>query len=426
MKNYYLFVILAFCFFTATAQKLVYTTDIDRFWTAYDRIHNTPDSATQVQLMQQLYIDPGTAGLKAFMKARDYDAKLYVQLIRKYPKFWQSIRKNTLQIKSQEPAINKSVANFKKLYPEIKPASMYFTIGGLRSGGTTTGDMVLIGTEIASADQNTDASELSDWLKNVFKNQNSANIVALNVHEYVHTQQKMGGNTVLSQCIAEGAADFIAELVMQKPNNSTYMIYGREHEADLKEKFKTDMFSPALQRWLYNGSSSGHADLGYFIGYRICQAYYQRAADKKQAIKTIIELNTADDTQVEDFLRRSSYYPAPIDKAALQAKFGQLQPYVLSLSPAIEGQKNVSAALTELTINFSQPMTKDISISLGDSGTEHFPFTGVIGYAEDKRSLKLKMTLKPGTAYEFVLTDRSFKSQDGYPLKERKVQFEVQ
>ncbi|MDB5115619.1 MAG: putative Zn-dependent protease [Mucilaginibacter sp.] len=313
MKHIYLLA-FTFCFpLLIQAQqrnfKVVCTADIDRFWEAYDSVATTSDTAKQADFMQRLYVDEGTPGLKAFMKARNYNAKLWATLIDKYPKFWKSIRSNTLSVKSQVSAITKSIDNFRKLYPEMRPAKMYFTVGGLRSGGTTTGNMVLIGAEIATADKNTDASELSDWFKNTFKNQQPTNLVSLNVHEYVHTQQKAGnGQFLLAQTIMEGSADFIAELVTRKKNNNAYMIYGRAHEQELKEKFRVEMFSEAMGNWLYNGSDSPHADLGYFMGYAICQAYYQHHADKKQSIKKIIELDYTNKQQITDFLMQSEYY----------------------------------------------------------------------------------------------------------------------
>ena len=147
--------------FVSTAQesKKVFTIDIDNFWIAYDSIQTTRDSLKQIGLIQNLYIDKGTKGLKAFMAARDYNAKLWVQLIRLYPKFWNSIRPNTLSAKSYAPAIEQSINKFKELYPGLKEAKMYFTVGGLRSGGTTMNDMVLIGSEIATGNASTDVSE---------------------------------------------------------------------------------------------------------------------------------------------------------------------------------------------------------------------------------------------------------------------------
>jgi hypothetical protein len=36
------------------------------------------------------------------------------------------------------------------------------------------------------------------------------------------------------------------------------------------------------------------ADLAYFVGYRIAQAYYDKAPDKKLAIETILNFEDAD------------------------------------------------------------------------------------------------------------------------------------
>lgn len=298
-----------------TNQK-VYTSDIDNFWRAYDSCLTTSDSLQQLHYLQTLYIDKGTEGLKAFMEARDYTAELWVRLIRKLPKFWSSIRPNTLTAKSKAIEIENSIQKLRTLYPELKEAKMYFTIGGLRSGGTTRNDMVLIGTEIATGNPTTDVSEFSNnWLGGVFKSQETGNIVPLNIHEYVHTQQKGKAQNLLGQSIREGACDFITELVMGKPLQNNYLVYGNQHEAELKEQFKLDMFTSSYSNWLYNGSNAKTvADLGYFMGYAICKAYYKNAPDKKRATKEIIELNYSDTTVVENFLKHAEYYTEPINK----------------------------------------------------------------------------------------------------------------
>ena len=44
------------------------------------------------------------------------------------------------------------------------------------------------------------------------------------------------------------------------------------------------------------------ADLGYYIGYKIAEAYYKNAADKKQAVKDILEIK-----DFNEFLKASKY-----------------------------------------------------------------------------------------------------------------------
>ena len=76
--------------------QTVFTDDVDHFWQAFDRVRATPDRARQVALMQRLYVDRGSEGLRAFMQARGYSAEEWVTQINKYPKFWASVRPNTL------------------------------------------------------------------------------------------------------------------------------------------------------------------------------------------------------------------------------------------------------------------------------------------------------------------------------------------
>lgn len=429
MQRYFFLLLFCCCVQLANAQTdapKVFTTDIDHFWEAYDSVQATGDSALQVALLQRLYVNRGTPGLKAFMEARDYSAALWASLIRRVPRFWSSVRPQTLAVKNYKASIEASLRRLKALYPKLRPATMYFTIGGLRSGGTTTGDMVLIGTEIAAGTAETDVSEFPDkWLAGVFREQKPDNIVALNIHEFVHTQQREGGNSLLDQSIKEGAADFITELVMGEALQSNYLQYGRAHEAVLKEAFKKEMFSGFSQNWLYNGSRAATvADLGYFMGYAICKAYYDKASNKKKAVRDIIGLNYSRSSAVEAFLERSGYYAEPLDKRALLAAFEAQQPVVSGLRPFANGAMDVDTALQELTILFSAPMNpRGYSINNGERGRDYSPITGVTGFSSDGRTFTLKVELKPAHDYEFVLTNRSFCSAGGYPLKSYTVKF---
>lgn len=406
---------------SAQTQSSIHTADIDHFWTAYDAIQKTKDLSEKIAIINKQYINKGTKGLKAFMTARQYNDTLWVELIGKLPKFWNSIRANTLSIKHKTAELEKAVKKLKEIYPDLKPAEMYFTIGGLRSGGTVKDNMVLVGAEIATGNANTDVSEFTNnWLKNVFKEQSLDNIVSLNIHEYIHTQQKPNGSSLLSQAIREGSCDFIAELVIQQPLQTKYLSYGKANTSSIKELFKKEMFFNDYTNWLYNGSQrAADADLGYYVGYEICKAYYQQAKNKKQAVKDIIELDFGNDQAVESFLETSGFYPEKIDKKGLVTAYQKMQPIVVSISPFSNGDKNVDVATKELRITFSKPMMpKRYSISFSEKGKANFPITTVKGQEDDDKTLVLNIDLKPQQDYEFIITNRSFRSKDGYPLKD--------
>ncbi|HTI08123.1 MAG TPA: hypothetical protein VL832_06190 [Puia sp.] len=77
-------------------EPTVLTSDIDHFWVAFDSLQTIKEKNTQIEVMQSMYIDKATFGLKMFMELRKFDASKLVESINKYPKFWKSIRSNTL------------------------------------------------------------------------------------------------------------------------------------------------------------------------------------------------------------------------------------------------------------------------------------------------------------------------------------------
>jgi len=416
-------IIFSLVFATAFSQKStrIFTSDIDNFWVAYDSIQKTNEYSGKLDLIKRLYTDKATKGLKAFMNARDYNDSVYVKVIEKYPKFWNSVRPNTLTIKTKTKELEAGVARLKQLYPELKDAEMYFTIGGLNAGGTVSGNMVLVGAELATGIGSTDVSEFKDeWLKGMFANQSLDNIVSLNIHEYIHTQQTGYQNRVLNQAIKEGSCDLIAELVMNESPKRKYISYGMAHEAEIKARFKKEMFTGNLANWFYNGRQKGEgADLGYYVGYVISKMYYRNTKDKKQAIKDIIELNYSDNKAVEDFLDKSKFFK---EKASTLVKEYQNQlPYVVKIEPA-NGSADVSTDTKELRITFSQEMVPGkYSFNLSDKGKEYNPMTKIAGMENNNKTLLVLVDLKPNKEYEFVLTNKGFISKEGRPLRDEKL-----
>jgi len=301
--------LISFIFSFGQNRGTIFTSDIENFWAAYDSVKSTSDSIKQIKFIQTLYLDKATEGLKDFIKLREHSAKRHLLNIFRYPKFWVSLRPKTLEIQNHISDIEKVISNFKNQYPDFKEPEIYFTIGILNSGGTTSTDKVLIGSEIACSDKTVDATELKQWLQDVFEL--NAPVVSLVAHELGHTQQKDLDRNVksnlLGYSIREGACDFLAELIYQ-PVLSPYMTYGNANEKELWTAFQQEMYGQEVKNWLYNGSQApnGNADLGYFIGYKICKSYYDNSKNKKKALEEIITLKY-DKESVEEFLKNSKY-----------------------------------------------------------------------------------------------------------------------
>lgn len=295
------------------AAPQVETDDIGRFWATFDAINAAPDRAAKLALIQEMYIDKGTPGLHALMAARRYTAEQYVDAIANYPKFWTSIRPLTHRAHDMAGPLAANLAKFRKLYPELRPASVTYAVGVLRTGGTTMGNQVLIGAEIALADETVDVSELPEPMRarlgTFFGTRPYLNNAQNNLHEYVHTQQRDSGDTLAQRVAYEGVAEFVAELVTSKKPPLELYRYGPAHRDEVRARFRAEMDGTDWGNWLYNSARNpfGVSDMGYFAGYEIARGYYARATNKRRAVKEMIELRYDDPAAVKAYIARSGY-----------------------------------------------------------------------------------------------------------------------
>jgi len=277
------------------------TSDIDNFWFAYDRAARSPNPAVTFQLQ---YFDKGSAGLLAFKRAR-IDQCALAETVSRHRGYYDSIRASTLRIPSMKEPIRTSFRKLKELYEPAVFPDVYFLIGCQNSGGTTTDAGLLIGAEMYGRTADTPEREMDDWLKAVTKPvELIPHIVA---HELIHYQQKYSGAaklTLLGASITEGSADFVGELISGKQINTNLHTYGNPREAEVWAEFKTEMDGSKTSNWLYQGDKAKGrpADLGYYVGYKICEAFYKNAADKKQAVREILEIK-----DFKKFLADSGY-----------------------------------------------------------------------------------------------------------------------
>jgi len=364
MKYIFLLAALVFGLKPSNAQEKanVITTDITNFWNAYDKISTTKDSALQYAYLNELFINKGTPGLKAIIQARNYTAQEYLSAINRYPLLWNSIRANTYKANGFARDIAININKLKKLYPQLKPAEIYFTIGALRSGGTTLSNMVLIGSEISLADDHTITTELPESfsnLKSFFPTNPIKSVVFTNVHEYVHTQQKTTVcSTLLGQSTMEGVAEFMAVKATGQPSPTFGMYKVMPNSKRLREVFSQQMFNTSNGFWLYSSQQNefGYRDLGYYVGYLMCKQYYNKAANKQQAIKQMIELDYNDTTALAQFANRSGYFDKSIKM--LKAGYEVSRPTVTGIKPLKNGGVNIVTGTTQITIQFSSAMHK--------------------------------------------------------------------
>lgn len=401
-------------------QKIV-TTDIQNFWKAYDKIVTTRDSTLQYKYLNQFYINKRSRGLKKIMTLKNYTPKKYIDAINQYPLFWQSIRQNTNNVEQKIPDIELAINKLKTFYPELKKVPIYFTIGVFRTNGTAKGKDLLIGSEMALTDSKINYSELPENLHFYYSNftKSFETIDLLCTHEYIHTLQKEIVENLLCASIYEGVAEFISTKILGKPSNSPAIEFGKQNKEKVKSKFEEDMFNPnKINNWLWgqNRNALKERDLGYYIGYSICEINYEMAENKNKAIKEMIGLDYNNDKQISTFADRTKFFSDSLKN--LESKYEKSRPMIISISQFENGSQSVNPNLKQITLNFSTSMNKEIrGFDFGPLGEKVILMVKkVIGFSEDGKSFTYEVELKPNKRYQAMVTNR-FIGTNGIPLK---------
>lgn len=246
------------------------TKDITNFWNAFDQLKTSP----QNNPFEEFYIRQGSPGLQAFMKGRIESAASLMKTVLERRDDYVKARKNSLEMLENEKQCRAAFLALKYLYRKAVYPNVYFVIGRFNSGGHSNPKGLIIGAEMIA----------------------SKDVPYMVAHELIHYQQdsipKKNLN-LLAACINEGSADFIGELISGGGLNKQTHDYGNANEVRLWKEFKLIMDDREDSHdWMYNYSpKNGYPpDLGYWIGYKITKAYYDRATDKKKAISDILHI----------------------------------------------------------------------------------------------------------------------------------------
>ncbi|HQZ95507.1 MAG TPA: DUF2268 domain-containing putative Zn-dependent protease [Pyrinomonadaceae bacterium] len=266
----------------------IVSSDIDLFWKAYDKAK--PEN--NINVFRDEYLRNGSIGLKDFTEARIESACELVATIEARPKYYASLRDVSQKASTFKEPMRQAFRKLKNIYPDAVFPDVYLLIGRMNSGGTYTENALLIGVDMYGITPATPKDELSDWHKQVLKPIDEIPYIV--AHELIHYQQKYpkGDRTLLSASIGEGSADFIAQLIAGNHINKHLHDFGDPKERELWLEFKQSMTTNDTSLWLYNGNRAKDrpADLGYYMGYKIAEAYYKNAADKNQAVRDILEI----------------------------------------------------------------------------------------------------------------------------------------
>jgi hypothetical protein len=257
------------------------TSDVDLFYRVFDASNGAPSAET----LDRDYIDGGSDGVRQFVPSRIRSGDALAKTIAAHPDVYARARTCMAALPAVRARLSPAFHKLAVIDPNATFPPVTVLIGRNNSGGTTGKSGVLIGLEVVCS---------ASWLQPNIEDR----LVHLIMHEYGHVQQYPDGGedahpaTVLSQSLVEGEAELIAELTTGEASEVHLQRWTKGHEREIGEAFLKDADKTDLSAWFYNGAGTPDkpGDLGYWVGYRIAKTYYQRAGDKRAAMRTLLAL----------------------------------------------------------------------------------------------------------------------------------------
>lgn len=317
---------------TDPLQAQFVTEDVDRFWQAFDQLDATEGNPFEA------YVAQGTPGLVGFTPGRILSAEALFAMVQARKADYEKSRYVLNDLPAQKKRVKAIYSALKYWYPDAVFPPVYFVVGRFNSGGTISQAGLLIGAEML---------------------ENLDGMPGLVAHELIHYQQALSQDiNLLRQAIIEGSADFIGELISGSHINEEAFSYGEAHEADLCLEFALSLDKTTYEDWMYGttGKDDRPNDLGYWIGYKISAAYFEKQTDKHQAIRDILAL---EDPMA--LLKASGYLDPYLAKAAAMSaaeKADLLRPYSKE-TYQVTFQVTVPEATDTVYITGNQPELAD-------------------------------------------------------------------
>lgn len=275
------------------AGPVIQIDDVERFYRIYDAAGGHPIA----DQLQHDYIDPGSDGLHHLAKVRNVSGAAIAKTLTEHPEIYSDAKRCMAVLPQVRERLEVAMLKFRDLYPEAKFPPVTIAVGrGKPVGVGSPAFGVQIGLEALCA---------TNWM-NPNVEDRFVNVIA---HEYTHVQQAQAladdeHPTVLEMSLIEGAAEFTAELISGEISSYQFVGTMKGREKEIETAFVPDEDKTDISKWLYNGTREKPGDLGYWVGYRIVKSYYQHAADKRQALREILEM-----TDPKAFLAKSGWYP---------------------------------------------------------------------------------------------------------------------
>jgi hypothetical protein len=269
--------------------------DIHRLAEVLRSIESAPD-VDAAAVIERDYLGAASPGLRAYAEQFDVTGVSIATAVAASPDRYADLEGLVEAILAREEELRSGFRLLRELFPGTVFPPVWFVVGGHGPRGQASPAGALIGAE----GLDTQPDQIAPLVLHELAHFQSAMLQGVDVYRRIYGP----GRTLLALALREGSAEFIARLATGRHTNPAAEHYGLQHEAALWREFRQVMAGADTGEWMWvrPADPTRPSDLGYWIGYRIVESYYDRAEDRRQAIVDILSL-----TDFDAFLQESNY-----------------------------------------------------------------------------------------------------------------------
>lgn len=281
------------CTSAFAAEPAIHTEDVDLFY----KVYAAADGRPTAEQLQRDYIDAGSDGLHQLAKVRNVTGERIAQTLAQRPEIYSNAKQCLAVLPRVRERLQSAFRELARLYPQARFPPVTIAVG--------RGKPVAVGSPVTGIQVGLEALCATEWLNPNLEDR----FVYMIAHEYAHVQQvrelvDAEDLTVLEGSLMEGAAELVAEVIAGHTGFSHFEELTKGREKEIETAFVADQDKRDVKDWFYNATAEKPGDLGYWVGYRIAKTYYQRATDKRAALRDILEM-----TDPKAFLAKSGWHP---------------------------------------------------------------------------------------------------------------------
>jgi hypothetical protein len=279
---------------TAPQNAEVIFADLGNFVEAYRELDSNPDT---LAVLQKMYFDRGSEGLKEFISRHQLTPQLLRDAITANPDRYALLPDFLSNISDLQTRYQELMTDFGAVLPNAMYPPTYLLVGANRGIGQASplGQLITI----------TRVSDKPEKLNKLIVHELShfQQVMAMGVQKY--TGLYSAPDNMLGICLREGGAEFVTSMVLGDITQAAALNYIEKDEAHLKEQFLEDLKTQNPDFWLWASLEQEVYPklLGYAMGYKICESYYNIADDKNGALQEILRMDND-----HAFLAASSYF----------------------------------------------------------------------------------------------------------------------